>query len=81
MSYSRWMFSEWYAYPCGDEKCIICHHIEGECFKWKSDETFDHFIERVGLIICESDTEQLQEILSENMNDIKSYFKKWKSKK
>ena len=81
MSYSRWLESKWYIFPCTDNTIVIWRAGEGD-IRWKKNETYEEIMERVKSTIqkdaeYDDDIQELKEILEENREDIEKYIDKW----
>lgn len=84
MSYSRWLESTWYVYPCtvAGRKCVEClragdwHNHQP---RWTMDETLDEFLARAKSLLSqdealEEDMEELKSILESNLEDILNWI-------
>lgn len=73
MSYSRWMFSDWYIYASIGGH-IECDHVSGVFLQWTKGETLDQFIERAGKKDLSKDSiDDLRHILERNRTGME-YF-------
>lgn len=78
MSYSRWIGSKWYVYP-SVYGWIECDFAGGPFLRWTPDMSYDDFKAVVNEQIADAeDREELFDILDENMEDIKHWFRKWR---
>jgi len=83
MSYSRWLCSNWYIFP-SVAKCIEVWRASDDTLQWMPNESYEDFLKKAESTLRHDDSYaadflEMKEILEENMDDIKHWFKEWRN--
>jgi hypothetical protein len=82
MSYSRWICSKWYIFPSVSKR-IEVWRAGDDFLAWEPNEKYEDFLQKAANTLNHdedytADFLEMKEILEENMDDIQSWFKKWR---